>query len=174
MRLNPRTFMPIECWWHVISFWWTTCTVLAICILVRTELQVSAWEWASVSILVFLTLNLVPSFEFARFDLILIHVFGMEIVFFITLHYSSLFFDGNCTLRRWDHLYIYIQAWLLVLRDSVLSGSLKSSILTKCVCVCILSLHIRTKRVIKRYCPGCCVKPCSQMCLVHICEEPSI
>ena len=41
------------------------------------------------------------------FALNLVHVFIVGIVFFIIL-------DGDCTLRHWEHLYIYIQAWLLI------------------------------------------------------------
>ena len=35
-------------------------------------------------------------------------------VFMFGILFFSLFFDGDCKLRHWEHLFIYIKAWLLI------------------------------------------------------------
>ena len=94
--------------------------------LFRTELQVSAWDWASIPLYGFRNLNFMASLDHAWFALNLIHAIIVGIVFFIIL-------QGDCTLHHLEHLYIYIHAWLLV--QGVSSQRITEMILIKCVCV---------------------------------------
>ena len=121
---KPRTGLTIS----TLFGSWTSCTVFATCMMVRSELQVSAWEWASIPPYGLRNLKFVTSLDHAWFALNLIHAFIVGIVFFIILRL------GLHTTSFGTPLYLY-SGLVVGSRGSVLNGSLKWSILIMCVCM---------------------------------------